>query len=65
MAGEEEGAPQEIERECCLALALRRNPTLIPRIESMRSTKWEVIHKIKRKRAGVEGSVGVAEQGVL
>ncbi len=24
-----------------------------------------MIHTIKRKRAGVEGSVGVAEQGVL
>ncbi len=41
---EKRKAPQEPERECCLVLALRRNQTLIPRIEGMPSTKWEMIH---------------------
>ncbi len=44
MVGEEQGIPQEPERECCLVLALRRNRPLIPRIEGISSTKWEMIH---------------------
>ncbi len=43
LVGEEKGAPQEPERECCLVLALRRSRTLIPRIEGMPLTKWEMI----------------------
>ncbi len=40
------------ERECCLVLTLRRNRTLIPPIEGMPSTKWEMILIFQSEESG-------------